>query len=521
MAQQQQQTRGEGWQTFPVPCDGGLVLNMDSLAQATKMPGSALQLINYEPSLEGGYKRIAGYSKFDSTTLTGSGAVLGAFIFNDSVVAQRGTQVSVGTGSGWSVISTGHDRTGAANQCIATVFDWDKKYIVVCDAASGLHPYMYDNTSTFTVLTNAPVSQTFVYQFKRYLWFCDGSQTVTFSAPGAPNDYNAIDGAGTINTGMFVTGMAAWRDELYLFSNKNIKKISGTDATNWVLTPVAENIGCLNPLTIQELGGDILFLADDGVRNIAGTASINDKNLSNISAPVISIASTFPHTNLTSVVVREKNQYRVVHSTSVSQDDQGLLGFVKPSSNSGTDYAFYDQWMWSTTVGLKMACASSGIYNNDHKTIMGDFNGYVYDLESGSTFDGTGIPSVFQTPNLIFSDPDVRKMLYKLCAFLKCEGSLVLRIGVVLDYSNPNVPQPSGGMLSFTGGAIYFDSGVPVDFDTDPPVFFDAITLQKPCTNLNGSGFSASFILSGQAEDSNSVHVIQSLTIQFREGAKR
>ena len=35
-----------------------------------------------------------------------------------------------------------------------------------------------------------------------------------------------------------------------------------------------ENIGCVDGNTIQEIGGDLVFLAPDGLRTVAGTARI-------------------------------------------------------------------------------------------------------------------------------------------------------------------------------------------------------------------------------------------------------
>ena len=40
------------------------------------MGGSAIRMINYEPALSGGYRRISGYQN-DYGTVAGSGAVLG------------------------------------------------------------------------------------------------------------------------------------------------------------------------------------------------------------------------------------------------------------------------------------------------------------------------------------------------------------------------------------------------------------------------------------------------------------
>ena len=42
-------------------CAGGLVTNTDPITQASAMAGSAIRMINYEPALSGGYRRISGY----------------------------------------------------------------------------------------------------------------------------------------------------------------------------------------------------------------------------------------------------------------------------------------------------------------------------------------------------------------------------------------------------------------------------------------------------------------------------
>ena len=52
-------------QTYPIKFSGGLITNMSPLQQGMEMPGSARILRNFEPSIEGGYKRILGYDKYD------------------------------------------------------------------------------------------------------------------------------------------------------------------------------------------------------------------------------------------------------------------------------------------------------------------------------------------------------------------------------------------------------------------------------------------------------------------------
>jgi hypothetical protein len=55
------------WQTFPVEMRGGLITNVSPLQQGINFPGSARSLINFEPSIEGGYRRIEGFNKFDES----------------------------------------------------------------------------------------------------------------------------------------------------------------------------------------------------------------------------------------------------------------------------------------------------------------------------------------------------------------------------------------------------------------------------------------------------------------------
>ena len=57
------------WQTYPVEFRGGLVTNLSPLQQGINAPGSARILRNFEPSVEGGYRRIEGYDKYDPAIL--------------------------------------------------------------------------------------------------------------------------------------------------------------------------------------------------------------------------------------------------------------------------------------------------------------------------------------------------------------------------------------------------------------------------------------------------------------------
>jgi hypothetical protein len=64
------------WETFPIELTGGLVSNLSRLQQGLKLPGSARVLQNFEPSTKGGYRRINGFVKFDSSVVPAYGSVV-------------------------------------------------------------------------------------------------------------------------------------------------------------------------------------------------------------------------------------------------------------------------------------------------------------------------------------------------------------------------------------------------------------------------------------------------------------
>ena len=81
-------------------------------------PGEALELINFEPDINGGYRRINGFAKYNTNVVPQTSAsteeVLLSCIFNDKIVAARGEKIftaSAGSGS-WTERQSGRTSAG-------------------------------------------------------------------------------------------------------------------------------------------------------------------------------------------------------------------------------------------------------------------------------------------------------------------------------------------------------------------------------------------------------------------------
>lgn len=508
-----QMARGENWATQTVPLEGGLVLDRDDILQALQMPGSATNLINFEPSLYGGYHRILGYTKFDSAQMPhGTSQIYGTIVnsIDSSVIAMQGGDTYQSTGSGWTKIN-GADNHSAMGNVNWTFYSWATDRFAWVDGDPNAHPVRIESGGTYTVLTNAPKGQKFIQEFLGYLWMTSGNSTLTFSAPDNDNDYNAIDGAGTINVGFNIQGLGVWRGALYVFGERRIAQITGTSAADWVVTLLTDDIGMTGAYSLQEVNGDLIFLSSDGFRTISGTARIFDRELGVISRNINSLIVGNAVSNLISVVIKTKSQYRIFQSTSstVPGSAMGFIGALKQQSNGST------AWEWSQTQGIALSCASSGLYNNVEMVIHAGYDGYVYQQEKGTDFSGTAINAVFQTPYLVFNDPAIRKIIYKLWLDIFASGANTINVGVVYDHNESY--NPPNQTVSFGGGGGVWDGvgttwdNVLINWDTSSPD-------SKVKSNIIGSGFDAAFVLSSSGGPDYS---IKGMTIQYSEAARR
>ena len=73
-------------QPYTVPCGGGLVKSANAI-DLLRTPGVAKELRNFEVSIEGGYRRINGFTKYGSAQPSGSSdTTLGVFPYADGVI---------------------------------------------------------------------------------------------------------------------------------------------------------------------------------------------------------------------------------------------------------------------------------------------------------------------------------------------------------------------------------------------------------------------------------------------------
>jgi len=657
-------------QTYPIEFKGGLVTNMSPLQQGINSPGSARILRNFEPSVRGGYRRIEGYSKYNSTTIPPYGQpvvhggsqgtttalvlgnihktpevgdtltiagvsgtytiasggvtfdatnnrvtlalttakasqpanaaavtftstvtkhlITGVGVFIDNVIVSRnadlfkvasGSMVHINVPSYGTVLVNGGSESGAelavdgltsAPQLgdVFKIAGVDLTYTVTGDASvssggsdlaispnlaaspadnavvtflstardglvvktrmarynfSGVEkmaivdginvPVLLDST-TFTRLDEAPTDVTgagFVVSFKNQLFFGTGS-SLTFTAPFTDNNFTAASGAGTVLVGGTITGLIVFREQLIIFTESAILQLTGNTIADFQLKPITIDLGCVDTDTIQEIGGDVMFLGPDGLRLLSGTDRIGDFGLAVVSKTIQSEFTNFlsSNTSFSSVVIREKSQYRLFgYNTNTSQrSSQGILG-TQFSGQGGEGMA------WAELRGIRAYTSASRFFQNAETIVFANDDGYLYRMESGNSFDGLAIQTTFATPYTPVNDARIRKTFYKALLYTDPQGSVSFDMSLKLDFNQKGTVQPTNilfdnntGEVAFYGAATYGSTAV---FSDKLLTLFD--------TQLVGSGFTAS--IQFETNSTDPPFSLDAVTLEFGLNTRR
>jgi hypothetical protein len=458
------------WQTFPIEFNGGLISNLSPLQQGTNAVGSATLLQNFETSKLGGYSKLKGYEKYSTTQVPGTGPVLGLKVISSGrIVASRKnasnkTEYYFSTGTTWtSITETALTNGKKARSALYNLGLSDK--VIFVDGVN--FPVIY-NTAGNTIVklqntdvnvdgytgTNDPLGAEHVAIFKSTAFYAKGN-TLFFTAPFSVDDFSAANGAGSISVSANITGLAIFRDQLIIFTTNTVQRLTGSTAADFQVSPITDRIGCINGDTIQEFGGDIIYLAPDGIRLLSATDRIGDFGLDIASDKIAkdSIAFLGSTPIFSSVILREKGQYRIfayVESENVTSA-KGLIA-TKFISQGGTGVN------WSTTKGIK-AYASDSRYTNTEETIaFSNSDGYVYIMDTGSSFDGAAIEAIYESPFMPLTDPQVRKSFYKMTLYAQPSGNMSLDLNLKYNFdssSDLTTVQPDTQQIVGTGTSVF------------------------------------------------------------------
>lgn len=337
--------------------------------------------------------------------------------------------------------------------------------------------------------------------------------TVYYSTRLKPYDFAGAS-AGSIDVGDIVVGIKVFRNSLIIFCKNSIYELTNLDSTP-IIKSVTKNIGCVSGNSIQEIGGDLIFLAPDGLRTVAGTARIDDVELGSISRKILplinNILNNFGNYTVSSMVIRERSQYRLFYYQSGQADSgqQGIIGTFKYNAEG------IPAFEWSETKGLPVTVCTSNLNSSGTEVIFhADESGYIYQHDTGNSFDGSNVLAEFQTPDMDYGDNGLRKSLYKIKANIEPEGvQNDLNLRIRYDFESGEVPQPGNFAVGNLSSAALFGTAI------FGQAQFGATTLPSKSILVTGSGFSNNFKFF--SDDTNAPYSVNGMFVSFIGGGRR
>tara|TARA_B100000530_G_scaffold65020_1_gene38178 strand:- start:6701 stop:8449 length:1749 start_codon:yes stop_codon:yes gene_type:complete len=575
-------------QPFAFTCEGGLVKNRSTFIM---QPGQALELLNFEPDIKGGYRRINGFKNYVNQivpqTSASSEKVLMSALFNNNIVAARGEKIftsastelgtlstnaiaadtsmtgsstiTVKSTSGFSSSGTlqinseqftytgktattftgvtravnsttaaAHSASGETAQTVVSEswtvrdtgrtnagkytferfnFDGNEK-LIVTDGVND--PTVFNTSFSATDVTESSVEGAkFVTAFREHMFYAGMSSTpqeIIFSQPFDEDAFNTGSGAGSVKVDDTVVGLKVFRENLFIFCENRIFKLTGSSSTDFAIAPVTRDIGCINGDTIQEFAGDLIFLGPDGLRTVAGTAKIGDVALGTVSSNVQSLFDeNIIDSNLfDSVVIADKTQYRIFFTKDDSAESftDGVICVMK-----GQNFEF------SEIRGIKPSCTDTFVETGDILVVHGGFDGYVYRQEKGNDFNGVSIKGRYRSPDLTFGDPGIRKHMHRVILNYAPESSINADMFVRYDYEGKDSARPAAYPLDSTDiVAIYGTSsyGTPTYGGASQPL------IRQP---VEGSGFAVALRVNDNA--TTAPYSLKGFGLEYQVGARR
>lgn len=363
-----------------------------------------------------------------------------------------------------------------------TAFEWDGNILVPLDPGS---------------VTIAP---THIAAHKNRL-FLSVASSALHSQAGDP--YEWVTGAGEIATGATITGYVSMPGGvLGIFAADQSSILYGSGPSDWDLRRHSSVTGATE-WTLQRVIGSPIFHDQEALWSSSASQDFGDFNtipLSDRIKPVLERTAGQPQASLVS---HRKGHYRIYFtegttsfSVTMGVSRNGVTGFLRQAF----PLIVYTTWFGEDADGNELL-------------FFGSDDGYVYQLDAGTSFDGAAIESFLRFAFNHCGSPDRRKRFYKVELELDAPSQITLYGTPEYDYASSKIPQgrqraigDDAGSLASQGG--YWGSAVWGEFIWGNPVF--ALGWMR----MSGSGRNIGLSLYS-SEAYAAPHTIQGYQLQY------
>lgn len=318
-----------------------------------------------------------------------------------------------------------------------------------------------------------------------YLFYAFRGGSLQNSGYQLPLNWSVVYGANERSVGEDVT---------FLREDVSQTLVIGTRRRVWILTGISTELFQIKVYSANtgsventdENLGKILFMEDRGFTTAAASAQYGNFESASISDRILTLVVHLLNDDVPvgAVVTRKKNLYRLVFATGfvlcVNMNASG-----KPSGWTSGSLPTKPSGFW----GGYTQALGSGV--QVERCFLGGENGYVYEMDTGNSFDGENLPHFLRLAYDNSRSPDVFKRYRRMQVDLSPEGPLSLSMSVDYDYGNRSgqANQP----LDFNGNGGFWDVALWDQFNWDGAQYAQAIM------KIEGEGYNIGMFFAGNS----------------------
>jgi hypothetical protein len=339
----------------------------------------------------------------------------------------------------------------------------------------------WDGENLIKIRTGMSIDKPIRVEAHRYhLFLAYRGGSLQHSSYGNPYEWDVVTGAGEINVGEEITDLlASVSGALTVLADNKVAVLFGDDSENWVLRTLSASAGGKS-WTAQQIAEPI-YMDNQGLRNLASTDQFGDFNIGSITRQVEPLfrakqrAGVYP---VASMRVREKDQYRLFFS-----DGTGLVVYF---GRQPAEVAVFD-------LGFPVTSACSGKDREGREVLFfGDENGMVYQMDSGTSFDGAEFTSSLSLGFNHVGSPMYKKRWFK--AVFEVSGGVGTEISVTANYrySDAGQPEYAGQALTSLGEGGFSN---PINWEGQIEAYLHGIGKNLSLTVSSTSAYTESHAL--------------------------
>lgn len=220
-----------------------------------------------------------------------------------------------------------------------------------------------------------------------------------------------------VNDGDEITGLAPFADRLLVFKRNSTHALFGTSFRDFLLRKVSPELGCASHKSIAQYQNLLIWYTGEDIVQFDGS------NITILSDPIKSKLDSIPAgSEVDTVGIIHDQRYYFFYRTSGSVNSVGLVYDLRRGG-----WTEHTGW----TAGVKNAIVLAG--SGDKRTLYaGDAtDGFVWNADTGTTDDSSGIEWTFQTPDVDFGDllAEHRLERYTISCAARDEYVSVLALG--------------------------------------------------------------------------------------------